>query len=106
MDSLIKHGLYALRETIQNDKELNNLNTSVGVVGKDQVFTVIEGEELQRYLDMLEARPERGAGGGGAAAPGGGDMEVENDAGAAEGAAEGVGEGGDVPANEDVDMNQ
>ena len=99
MDSLIKHGLYALRETIQNDKELNNLNTSVGVVGKDQIFTVIEGDELQRYLDMLEARPERGAGAGGAAVPAA-DMEVDA------GAAEGAGEGGEAPANEDVDMNQ
>ncbi|KAI9010673.1 20S proteasome subunit [Hyaloraphidium curvatum] len=80
LDALIKHGLYALRETIQNDKELNNLNTSVGVVGKDHPFTIIEGDALQRYLDMLEARPERSTGGGGGAGSGagvGGEMEVE-----------------------------
>lgn len=97
MDSLIKHGLYALRETIQNDKELNNLNTSVGIVGKDQVFTVIEGDKLQRYLDLLEARPERGGtatGGEGAA------MDVEPAPTAEDAPA------GDQGNPEDVDMNQ
>ena len=100
-DALIKHGLYALRETIQNDKELNTLNTSIGIVGKDQSFTVIEGDDLQKYLDMLEARPERGSGGGGAAE--GGEMEVEAAAEAGANADEQAGAGEN---QEDVEMNQ
>jgi len=33
LEELINHGLYALRETLQQDKELTKLNTSIGVVG-------------------------------------------------------------------------
>ena len=33
LEELILHGLHALRETLQQDKELTNLNTSVGIVG-------------------------------------------------------------------------
>lgn len=33
MEELINHGLHALRETLQQDKELTNLNTSIGIVG-------------------------------------------------------------------------
>lgn len=33
MDELIQHGLHALRETLQQDKELTFNNTSIGIVG-------------------------------------------------------------------------
>lgn len=33
LDELIKHGLHALRETLQQDKELTIHNTSIGIVG-------------------------------------------------------------------------
>ncbi|CAE6457798.1 unnamed protein product [Rhizoctonia solani] len=33
LDELVKHGLHALRETLQQDKELNINNTSIGAVG-------------------------------------------------------------------------
>lgn len=33
LDELVMHGLRALRETLQQDKELSGLNTSVGIVG-------------------------------------------------------------------------
>jgi len=33
LDTLIRHGLHALRDTLQQDKELTTLNTSIGVVG-------------------------------------------------------------------------
>lgn len=33
LDTLIKHGLHALRETLQQDKELTIHNTSIGIVG-------------------------------------------------------------------------
>ncbi|BGP24678.1 20S proteasome subunit alpha 6 [Rhodotorula toruloides] len=34
LDELVMHGLRALRETLQQDKELSGLNTSVGIVGR------------------------------------------------------------------------
>ncbi|SAM01760.1 hypothetical protein [Absidia glauca] len=53
LEELVRHGLQALRDTLQQDKELNIQNTSLGVVGKDQSFEIIEGEALQKYLDLL-----------------------------------------------------
>ncbi|KAJ3067714.1 hypothetical protein HDU98_009074 [Podochytrium sp. JEL0797] len=55
LDALVVHGLRALRDTLQQDKELSVGNCSVGYVGKDQVWTVVEGEPLQRFLDLLNA---------------------------------------------------
>ncbi|KAG8901895.1 hypothetical protein FRB99_005015 [Tulasnella sp. 403] len=34
LEELINHGLHALRETLQQDKELTNLNTSIGITGE------------------------------------------------------------------------
>ncbi|KAI8335075.1 nucleophile aminohydrolase, partial [Chlamydoabsidia padenii] len=53
LKELVRHGLQALRDTLQQDKELNIHNTSLGIVGKDQPFEIIEGEGLQEYLDLL-----------------------------------------------------
>lgn len=55
VDALIMHGLHALRETLQQDKELNINNCSIGVVGKGQDWHLIEGDRLKAYLDQLEA---------------------------------------------------
>ncbi|ORY93172.1 20S proteasome subunit alpha 6 [Syncephalastrum racemosum] len=71
LDDLVRHGLLALRDTLQQDKELNIHNTSLGIVGRDRDFEIIEGEALQGYLEMLgdeTARSRRGAGGGGRSA--------------------------------------
>lgn len=38
---------------MQQDKDLNIHNTSLGIVGKDHAFEIVEGEALQRYLDLL-----------------------------------------------------
>jgi len=53
LEELVRHGLCALRDTLQQDKDLNTFNCSVGVVGVDQKFEVIEEERLQGYLDLL-----------------------------------------------------
>jgi 20S proteasome subunit alpha 6 len=50
---VILHGLRALRDTLQQDKELNINNCSIAIVGKDHSFTSVEGGELQRWLDLL-----------------------------------------------------
>ncbi|KAH8554837.1 nucleophile aminohydrolase [Umbelopsis sp. PMI_123] len=64
LDDLVKHGLQALRDTLQQDNELTTENTSIGIVGKDREFEIIEGEDLKRYLDLIgdTGRPRRGQG--------------------------------------------
>ena len=73
VDDLILHALRALSGcTSTDDKEakakgnaegLTADNASIGIVGKDQAFRILEGVELQPYLDRLEL--EGGAGGDG-----------------------------------------
>ena len=60
-DDLIMHALKALVGCVTGDGELTRDNGSIAVVGKDQKFTLIEGDELQPYLDRLEL--EGGTGG-------------------------------------------
>ncbi|KDN50019.1 hypothetical protein RSAG8_01355, partial [Rhizoctonia solani AG-8 WAC10335] len=52
LDELIKHGLHALRETLQQDKELNINNTSIGV-RSDGSFRILEGEPIQVFIDSM-----------------------------------------------------
>ncbi|KAJ3797500.1 nucleophile aminohydrolase [Lentinula aff. detonsa] len=61
LEDLIKHGLHALRETLQQDKDLNVNNTSIGIVGAPSVhekttnvsFRILEGETIQPFLDTM-----------------------------------------------------
>jgi len=53
-DELIKHALQALSGTVSGDQELDSKNCSVVVLGKDTPFTLIEGAEIQPYLDQIE----------------------------------------------------
>ncbi|KYQ91643.1 20S proteasome subunit C2 [Tieghemostelium lacteum] len=56
LEQLILHGLRALRETIpNNDTGLNSKNVSIGVVGENYPFTLIEEEATLPYLNMLES---------------------------------------------------
>ncbi|KAI8581427.1 hypothetical protein K450DRAFT_197859 [Umbelopsis ramanniana AG] len=54
LEDLVKHGLQALRDTLQQDS----------IVGVDREFEIIEGEDLKRYLDLIgdTGRPRRGQG--------------------------------------------
>ncbi|KAI9105389.1 nucleophile aminohydrolase [Phlyctochytrium arcticum] len=73
LDDLVVHGLRALRDTLQQDKELNLNNCSISLVGKGTKYCTVEGESLQRYLDLLaeaDAGSGRGASGGSAGATG------------------------------------
>lgn len=54
IEKLIVHGLSALRDTLSQDMELTNRNTSVSVVGKDAPFVVYDDENVQQWLDKLE----------------------------------------------------
>ena len=57
-DELIVHALQALVGCVSGDDELTADNGSIAIVGKDQKFTMIEGEALRPYLERLETRVE------------------------------------------------
>jgi 20S proteasome subunit alpha 6 len=55
LDELVKHSLIALRETLQSSADgLNLKNCSVGIVGENRNFEILEGQKLQSYLDSLD----------------------------------------------------
>eukprot|EP01122_Echinamoeba_exundans_P014150 TRINITY_DN6350_c0_g1_i1.p2 TRINITY_DN6350_c0_g1~~TRINITY_DN6350_c0_g1_i1.p2 ORF type:complete len:252 (+),score=62.60 TRINITY_DN6350_c0_g1_i1:65-820(+) len=64
-DQLIKHGLAALRETLSTraeDKEplqLTPENCAVGIVGVDCKFTILSGDDLQKYITELEGGDDK-----------------------------------------------
>jgi 20S proteasome subunit alpha 6 len=53
-DELIIHALTALQGCVSGDDELTADNGSIVVIGKDDKFTLIEGDNLKVYLDKLE----------------------------------------------------
>jgi 20S proteasome subunit alpha 6 len=53
-EDLIVHALQALVGCVSGDDELTRENASIAIVGKDQKFIMLEGDELQPYLDRLE----------------------------------------------------
>ena len=53
-EDLIKHALKALAASLAGDSELDSKNASIAVVGKNEVFHIIEGAEIQPYLDAIE----------------------------------------------------
>jgi 20S proteasome subunit alpha 6 len=66
LDDLVRHGLHALRETLQQDKELTVNNTSVGIVGptsahekgisSDGAFRILEGEKVDPFLKSMRPK--------------------------------------------------
>lgn len=53
-DDLIMHALRSLTGCVVGDGELTKENASIAIVGKDEDYILLEGEELQPYLDRLE----------------------------------------------------
>lgn len=63
LEDLIRHGLHALRETLQQDKELTINNTSIGIIGpagehernvpSGSPFRILEGEAIDVYLKTM-----------------------------------------------------
>ncbi|KAK6454213.1 nucleophile aminohydrolase [Scheffersomyces xylosifermentans] len=100
VESLIVHGLNALRDTLSQDVELTFKNTSVAVVGKEAEFTTYDDESVQQWLDKLDSVSNARNRGDDDA----GDADADADATeAAEGDAEGAGtteSSGDAPATE------
>jgi len=60
-DDLIMHALKALLGCVGGDGELTKDNGSIAVVGVGEDFTLIEGDDLQPYLDRLELEGGAGA---------------------------------------------
>ncbi|KAJ2230626.1 Proteasome subunit alpha type-6 [Coemansia sp. RSA 1722] len=54
LKELIVQGLRSLRDTLQQGKQLDVLNTSIGFVGKDSKMTILDGQDTQEYLDLLD----------------------------------------------------
>lgn len=93
LEQLIDHGLHALRETLQQDKELTIHNTSIGIVGPTGemetdihpggAFRILEEEKVDPYIKALapketDAPPAAPAAAGAAAtAPPPGDEDVQ-----------------------------
>eukprot|EP00934_Nitzschia_sp_Nitz4_P002328 Nitzschia sp. Nitz4//scaffold60_size111251//105016//105969//NITZ4_004166-RA/size111251-augustus-gene-0.117-mRNA-1//1//CDS//3329555621//2328//frame0 len=55
-DELIVHALQALVGCVSGDDELTKDNASVVILGKDQSYTMLEGDALQTYLDRVEVK--------------------------------------------------
>lgn len=65
LEDLIRHGLHALRETLQQDKELTTNNTSIGILGPGSVhesagtsvdFRILEGPPIEVYLQTMQPK--------------------------------------------------
>ncbi|TPX32477.1 hypothetical protein SeMB42_g07613 [Synchytrium endobioticum] len=54
-DDLIVHGLRALRDTLQSDKELDTTNCYLATVGKGNNYEIVEGDALSKYLSVLKS---------------------------------------------------
>ncbi|KAF8631205.1 hypothetical protein AX15_002536 [Amanita polypyramis BW_CC] len=71
LEDLITHGLHALRETLQQDKELNVNNTSIGILGsasvheqsvpKGEAFRILEGDSIEPYLKTMVPKEDGSA---------------------------------------------
>jgi 20S proteasome subunit alpha 6 len=71
LEDLIRHGLHALRETLQQDKELSILNTSIGIVGPASThesnvppsgsFRILENDDVKPFLDLMIPKEESSA---------------------------------------------
>jgi 20S proteasome subunit alpha 6 len=93
LEDLIRHGLHALRETLQQDKELTTNNTSIGILGPRGVheaagapvdFRILEGPPIEVYLQTMQPKElppppvsTSASASGSAAPPGGSDEDVQ-----------------------------
>jgi 20S proteasome subunit alpha 6 len=87
LEELIQHGLHALRETLQQDKELTIHNTSIGIIGpagphekgisSEGSFRIVEGEPVDEYLKSLTPKPDPTAAAAPAPPAAGGDVQMQ-----------------------------
>ena len=87
LEQLIQHGLHALRETLQQDKELTIHNTSIGIVGpsgefeqdvpEEGSFRLLEGESVDVYIKALPPKEVPAPAAQGGQPPTAGDEDVQ-----------------------------
>jgi 20S proteasome subunit alpha 6 len=53
VDQLVVHCLKALGDTLPQDKQLTIDNCSIGIVGLDHPFEMLESDRISAYIDML-----------------------------------------------------
>ena len=88
LEELIRHGLHALRETLQQDKDLTPANTSIGIIGPgseheqeahaEGSFRILEGEPIEVFLKTMIPKdaPEGDEPAAAPAAPGDNDVQM------------------------------
>jgi 20S proteasome subunit alpha 6 len=54
LQELLTHSVKALASALHGDLELTKENVSLGVVGKDQSFSILSEEDAQTYLDLAD----------------------------------------------------
>jgi len=54
LPQLVKHALLALRDTLPNEIELSEKNTTIAIVGKNKEFSIYENKGTEEYLKMIE----------------------------------------------------
>lgn len=54
LDDLIKHALKALAGCVPSEKELDAACASISIVGEGMPLRILDGAELQVYLDQIE----------------------------------------------------
>lgn len=62
-EELIKHAIKALAASLSGDSELDAKSASFAIVGEDRPFEVVEGANIQKYLDAVEVEADADVGG-------------------------------------------
>jgi len=62
LETLVAHGLRALRDTLPNEVDLSNKNVSIAVVGKDTPFKIYENATVDPFLELIAGEERRGGG--------------------------------------------
>jgi 20S proteasome subunit alpha 6 len=57
LEQLVEHALLALRDTLPPEDNLTSKNTTIGTVGKDQLFTILDDDHVQPHLDRVARHP-------------------------------------------------
>eukprot|EP00002_Diphylleia_rotans_P006735 TRINITY_DN1610_c0_g1_i1.p1 TRINITY_DN1610_c0_g1~~TRINITY_DN1610_c0_g1_i1.p1 ORF type:complete len:249 (+),score=60.67 TRINITY_DN1610_c0_g1_i1:76-822(+) len=60
LDQLIKHGLTAIKETLQEKETLSAKNCAVAIVGHETPFAILDENALAAYLTAVEVAQEQG----------------------------------------------
>merc|ERR1711981_323665 len=53
LETLVAHGLRALRDTLPNEVDLTNKNVSISIVGKDTPFKIYENATVDPFLELI-----------------------------------------------------